>query len=322
MDVVFRVYRHVVIEDVAHVGDVQAARRHVTGDKKGDLAVAECLERGHALALVHIAMQCTDIELVPVERPVDDADIFLAVAEDDGVLDVDLLHQFAQGLPLRRRCVRCLLQALHDGRRGGCRRGNFDAFGSVKEIVGEALNFWRHGRREEEGLPREGKHFADALDIGNESHVEHSVGFIDHQDLDAVEQQLAALAVIEKAARRGNHHIGAAVQLLVLFVVGHAADEQRHRQFVVLAEKLEGLGDLGGKLACRLQDQRARHPRPGASTLQPRQHRQHEGGCLAGSGLGDAEHVAAGDRDRDGVRLNWGGGLEPCRFDGRDNVRA
>ena len=35
-----------------------------------------------------------------------------------------------------------------------------------------------------------------------------------------------------------------------------------------------------------------------------RQHRQHEGGGLAGSGLGDAEDVAAGEDMRDGLRLD------------------
>src|SRR4029450_10382250 len=40
MDVVLGVDRHVVIEDMAHVGDIEAARRHVARGKEGDLAVA------------------------------------------------------------------------------------------------------------------------------------------------------------------------------------------------------------------------------------------------------------------------------------------
>ena len=39
-----------------------------------------------------------------------------------------------------------------------------------------------------------------------------------------------------------------------------------------------------------------------------RDHRQHEGAGLAGAGLGDAEHVAAFERVRDGLDLDGGGG--------------
>ena len=64
------------------------------------------------------------------------------------------------------------------------------------------------------------------------------------------------------------------------------------------------LGDLRRQFAGRLKDQRARHARPRATSLEPGQHRQHEGRGLAGSGLRDAEHVAAGDGDGDGFLLN------------------
>ena len=118
-------------------------------------------------------------------------------------------------------------------------------------------------------------------------------------------QQLAALEMVEQAAGRRDHHIGAAIELAVLVVIGHAADQKRDGELVALAEDLEMLGDLGGKLAGGLQDQRARHARPGAASLEPGQHRQHEGGGLAGSGLGDAEHVAAGDGARGWLSLGW-----------------
>ena len=267
-------------------------------------------------------MQRADAEAMTLERPEDDTDILLAVAEDDGVLDVHLAHQLAQCLALRGRIVGRLLQALHDGGGGGGRRGDFDAFGSVEEVVGETLDFGRHGRREEEGLPREGKELADALDVGNEAHIEHPVGFVDHEDLDAVQKELAALEMIEEAAWRRDHHVGAAIELAVLLLVRHAADQKRDGELVALAEELKGVGHLGRQLAGRLQDQRPRHAGPGAAAFEPRQHRQHEGCRLAGPGLGDAEHVTAGDRDRDRLGLNWGRDLEACRGDGRLNFGA
>ena len=322
MDVIFGMDRHVVIEDVAHVGDIEAARRHVARGKKGDRPVAEGIERRRALMLVEVPMQRADAEAMAQQRPVDDADILLAIAEDDGVLDVDLAHQGPERLALSGRIVGRLFQPLHDGRRRGGLRCDFDTFGAVQEFVGEALDFGRHGRREEQRLPGEGEELADALDVGNETHVEHAVGLVDHQDLDAVQQQLAALEMVEQPARRGDHHIGAAIELAVLIVIGHPADQQRHGELMALAEDLEMVGDLRGQFAGGFQDQRPGHARPGAPALEPGQHRQHEGRGLAGSGLRDAKHVAAGDRDRDGFFLNGSGSFEARRFNGGQHFEA
>ena len=55
-----------------------------------------------------------------------------------------------------------------------------------------------------------GVELEDALDVRNEAHVEHAVGFVDDHHLDAGEQQLAALEVIEQAAGRGDQHVDAA----------------------------------------------------------------------------------------------------------------
>ena len=61
------------------------------------------------------------------------------------------------------------------------------------------------------------------------------------------------------------------------------------RELVVLAVFLEILGDLGGELAGRLEDQRARHARAAAALGEDVDHRQDEAGGLAGAGLGDAD---------------------------------
>ena len=96
---------------------------------------------------------------------------------------------------------------------------------------------------------------ADALDIRDEPHVEHAVGLVDHQDLDAGEQDLAAAEVIEQATRRGDQHIDATIELAQLVIEGNAADQQRQAELVIDPVFLEALRHLGGKLARRGQDQ-------------------------------------------------------------------
>ena len=126
-------------------------------------------------------------------------------------------------------------------------------------------------------------------------------------DLDVAQQDLAALEEVEQPAGRCDQHIDAAIQLLQLVGEGFAADQQRHAELVVLAVELEILGDLRGKLARRLEDQRARHARPGPAAGQDVDHRQGEGGGLAGAGLGATEHVAAHQHVGNGLSLDRGG---------------
>ena len=109
-------------------------------------------------------------------------------------------------------------------------------------------------------------------------------------------------------------------QLGILVVERDAADDQRDIELVVLAVFLESFLDLRGEFARRLEDQRARHARARAALFQHGEHRQHEGGGLAGAGLRDAEHVAPGEHVRDGLLLDGGRGLVAGRLDGGENL--
>ena len=54
------------------------------------------------------------------------------------------------------------------------------------------------------------RHFRDDVaDIVDEAHVEHAVGFVEHEDLDVVERTRVALHEIEQAAGRGHQHVDA-----------------------------------------------------------------------------------------------------------------
>ena len=109
------------------------------------------------------------------------------------------------------------------------------------------------------------------------------------------------------------------VSLAVLIVERNAADDQRDVELVVGAVFVEAVLDLRGEFARRLEDERARHARPRAAVFEHGEHRQHEGGGLAGAGLRDAEHVAPREHVRDGLLLDRGGGGVAGRFDGGEN---
>ena len=86
----------------------------------------------------------------------------------------------------------------------------------MQERIGKAGDFGRHGGREEQSLTRERHELADALDVRDEAHVEHPIGFVDDQDLDRIQEQAAALGEVEQAAGGGDDHVGAARDLGLL----------------------------------------------------------------------------------------------------------
>ena len=55
VDIVLGVLREVVVDDVAHLLDVQAARGHVGADHDRELAALEIVEDLEALSLLHVA---------------------------------------------------------------------------------------------------------------------------------------------------------------------------------------------------------------------------------------------------------------------------
>ena len=147
----------------------------------------------------------------------------------------------------------------------------------------------------ERGLPRRRRLREDRVDVFGEAHVEHLVGFVEHEHFDAVEVERLAAQVIEHAARRADDDVGAAAQRADLVIHRRAAVDRHDVQVRALRVLVERLGDLHRQLARRHQHQRARRA---AVALRGRceqaiEQRQRERGRLAGAGAGLAEHVAA-----------------------------
>ncbi len=266
-------------------------------------------------------MQGADAKTVLLQRFVEQRHFALAVAENDGVLQVlGVAEQTAQRFALLVRLAADADLELGYAHGRGRRPGNFDLLGIVQEGFGDARDFGGHRRREEQRLTGKGDELADALDVRNKTHVEHAVGFVDHQKLDAGEQKAAALGMVEQPARGRDQDVDAAGQFTVLVAERNAADQERDVEFLTGAVFVKTLLDLGCELAGRLEDQGAGHSGPGAALFEHGEHRQDEGGSLAGAGLGDAENVSAGQNVRDRLILNGGGGGVTGGRDGGEHL--
>ena len=154
------------------------------------------------------------------------------------------------------------------------------------------------------------QHGDDAADVGDEAHVEHAVGFVEHQHFDLVEAQRALVDEIEQAARRRHQHFDAARERALLRDDRYAADRQRDVERAdVTAIGAEAVGDLPGQFARRRQNQHAAGflRRAHALGVEVIEDRQREGRGLAGAGLRNADDVAALASDRDGLGLDRSG---------------
>ena len=91
----------------------------------------------------------------------------------------------------------------------------------LEDVIGEVPDLGRHRRREHEVLTLLRKPLQDPADVRQESHVEHVVGLVEDQCLDAIEAQSAPAVEIEQTSGTGDDDVRATGQLADLAAVDH-----------------------------------------------------------------------------------------------------
>jgi len=191
--------------------------------------------------------------------------------------------------------------------------------GVGKHLIGKLADARGHGRGEHERLPFYGQLFDDAPDVGEETHVEHSVRLIDDEDLEALEVDRLLRKVIEETAGTGHDNIDAGTELADLRVNTHSAVDGAALQMGVAPQFPDGHVYLFRQLPCGRDDEGA-HPSPRAGE-EVLENGQHEGCRLARPGLSKAHDVFAGEDRRDGLHLDGSGDLIAERLHGGGDLR-
>ena len=130
--------------------------------------------------------------------------------------------------------------------------------GIAQELAREGGDGRGHGRREEEGLPLLREPAEDAADVGEEAHVEHAVGLVEHQHLEAVEADIGMLHVVEEPAGRGDDDVHATAEGGLLRAHADAAEHRGALDGREAGEIAEIGLDLRGQLARGRDHERAR----------------------------------------------------------------
>ncbi len=301
--------------------DVEAARRHVGGHEHVGLLGAEELHHAVALPLVEPAVQRLRAVAVRLQRVGEFVHFEARAAEDDrrgGILELEDAAE-REALLAARHDVGGLADLRHLARRAllGLDR---DALGLAQVAFGDGGDARRHRGGKERRLPRGRRGRENRLEVVGEAHVEHLVGFVEHEDLERREIERGAAQVIEGAAGRGHDDLDTAAQGADLLIHRRAAVERHHGQGRLLGVLVDRFGDLHRQLARGHEHEGARHPLLRRRRLeQPVQHRQGERGGLAGAGAGLADDVLAGQEHRNGGALDGGGFFVAEGRDGLDD---
>ena len=305
-DAVHVVLRHVWQLEVHHVRqlvDVEAARGDVGGDQHVELHALEVGQRPRARALALVAVDGGGADVGLVELLGQRVGAVLGAHEDQHLVPVVVVDQLDQQVALLRLVD--VVDALGDQVGGGIARRHLDQLRVAQQAVGEAADLVGEGGGEEQGLlllRHQREHFFDVVD---EAHVEHAVGFVQHEDLDARQVDGALADVVEQTARRRHQDVDAALQRLDLRADADAAEDQRGFQRQEMAVGAHAFLDLGGQFARRCQHQNARLAAGGGRLrAEQLQNGQGEAGGLAGAGLGGGHQVAAGKDDGNRLRLD------------------
>ena len=176
-----------------------------------DAAVAEVLQHALALVLRLVAVDRLGGDAVLVEAADHLVGAVLGAGEDQHAVDLLLLRRRSDSifglLPRSTWTIRCAM------------RSTVVACGVTDTLAG-SFSMWRASSAMSSGMVAENSSVCRSLgqlgddlpDVADEAHVEHAVGFVEHEHLDAVETQRVALHQVEQAARRRHQHVDAVRQ--------------------------------------------------------------------------------------------------------------
>ncbi len=309
MHIVFGRVRQFVVDHVRQLIDVDAARSHIGRHQHAQAAILERFQRLGALLLALVTVNRIGRQAAALKVAREAAAHQLGIDEHQR-LDVRLgaqqvSEQFALVLSGHR------VHHVGDGLGHHVAPRHFDQLRRLEHLVSELLDFVRKGGGKQQALALRRQQRQDALDVGNETHVEHAVRFIKHQHFDLGQVDRFLFDVIEQPARGGDDDFDATAQLGLLRTDVDAAVDAQRTQRQMLAVGDHRIMHLHRQLARRRQDQRprlvARRRSAGVGmTSQPVQQRQSEAGRLAGAGLRAAHDIMTGNDNRNCLTLDGG----------------
>ena len=177
-----------------------------------------------------------------------------------------------------------------------------------------------HGRGEHENAPLGVHRLEDRVDLLRETHVEHLVGLVEHEELDVGKIELSALDHVDDPCRGAHHHVHSPFQGPQLQADGLAAVDGDGPRMGAMAQRGDLRVHLDGQLPRGHQDERAQ---VGGRLGQPLDQRETECRGLSRSRAGARNQVAVPrEEEGNGQRLDRGRFLEPLLLEHGEGLLA
>ena len=310
--IVFADVRDFIVHHVRQVVNVDTAGGNIGGHQRAHFAALEARQRLGARCLAFVAVQGHGSDAIFFKEFGHVVGAELGPRKNQHLAPVLLVDDVGQ--------QRLFLTAAHrmddlgDALHRGVARGDLYALRILEQAVGKLADLVAESGREQQALLFLGHQRQHFLYIVDEAHVQHAVGFIEHQDLHLAQIQHALLRQIQQAAGGGHQNIHALLDLGDLRVHAHAAKDDGGAELQVFAVGLHRLFHLRCQLAGGSEHQgsdadTAKLILCAAAHGEAVQKGQGESGSLAGAGLGAAQQVVPLEHQGNGLRLDGGGGF-------------
>mmetsp|Transcript_37782 Transcript_37782/g.80467 ORF Transcript_37782/g.80467 Transcript_37782/m.80467 type:complete len:403 (+) Transcript_37782:329-1537(+) len=259
--VVLRLRGRVVVDDGAHVLDVEAAAGDVGRDEHVGAALLELLQRPVALLLRLVAVDRLADEAAPAQVLVERLAAALLLAEDDHLRAAVVERlQDADGTRVLLVLV-AHLEALVDGL-GGTQVGGVvdgDHQWVHEEGRGEARHLlWPRGRPHECLALGGVRLLDDGPELRLEAEIEHAICLVEHEEGAPTQVRLRCVHEVEQPSRRGDTDLHSVLQVAQLRALWHAAVDGGVLHPRCLAEAVALAFDLQGELSCWGEHERNR----------------------------------------------------------------
>ncbi len=209
-----------------------------------------------------------------------------------------------------------------EGMTNGFRRGggaDLNGHGIMQHLMGQMTDLLRHGRRKEQRLTLLGQMLENASNVGEKSHIEHLISFIENQHVKLGKIDGALLNMVKQTARTGHNNLCAPLQFGNLRIDTNTAIDGNTAQSGLLTQTVKSFVNLFGQFTGRSYDQST--DIAFTATGQALQNRQCKSSGLSGAGLGQPHHVTSIEHWRNGLLLNGRRGKIASGLDAAHDLR-
>ncbi len=253
MYISFRNIGELEVDDMRQFIDIDPARRYIRSYQDPRLPALEILERPLPRILRFIAMDgfCTNTGTGQALSNLVGA--MLGTGEHKGRRDLAAFQHMKEQAAFIFLIDE--INGLLDGVCRGRNRRHLHLGGVHQNGTGQFLYLRRHRRREEKRMPLSRQFRQDLPDIMDKTHVQHPIGFIEHEIANILEVEQFLLRKIEQATRSGDEDVYPLPQGLDLSVLRNAAKDNGVAEPGMTPISRKTFIYLDGQLTGRSKDQ-------------------------------------------------------------------